>query len=59
MTYRTHPMRSAQARDVLVFAPPMMIGFIGAPIALGDALPRRRLKRLPKKNWAKRRAYDA
>ncbi len=59
MNHRTHATRRSSTNDLLVFAPPMMIGFIGNPLALGDALPRRRLKKLAKKNWAKRRAYDA
>ncbi|MGL4240705.1 MAG: hypothetical protein ACRCTI_06290 [Beijerinckiaceae bacterium] len=45
--------------EILVFAPPIIIGFLGAPLALADNLPRRRTKSAGKKNWAKRRAYGA
>jgi hypothetical protein len=45
--------------ELLVFAPPLVLGFLGAPLALADALPRRRVKSGAKKNWAKRRAYGA
>jgi hypothetical protein len=45
--------------QILVYAPPILIGFLGAPLALADNLPKRRLKGVAKKNWAKRRAYGA
>jgi hypothetical protein len=44
--------------QILVYAPPILIGFLGAPLALADSLPKRRLRHLTRKNWAKRRAYE-
>jgi hypothetical protein len=43
--------------QILVYAPPILIGFIGAPLALADSQPRRRLRDAVRKNWAKRKAY--
>jgi hypothetical protein len=43
---------------LLVFAPPLMSGFLGSPLAL--ALARGRVERseiISRRNWAKRRAY--
>jgi hypothetical protein len=43
---------------LLVFAPPLMTGFLGSPLAL--ALARGRVERVEsdsRRNWAKRRAY--
>jgi hypothetical protein len=45
--------------ELLVFAPPLILGFLGAPLALADALPRRSVKSGSKRNLAKRRAYGA
>ncbi len=45
--------------EILVFAPPILIGFLGAPLALADSLSRRRHKGAMRKNWARRRAYAA
>lgn len=57
---RDHMNREMLGPDgqILVYAPPILIGFIGSPLALADSLPRRRPKGLSKKNWAKRRAYE-
>jgi hypothetical protein len=42
--------------QLLVFAPPLVTGFLGAPLAL--ALSGKRAGKIPAhKNWAKRRAY--
>jgi hypothetical protein len=49
-------MLSAEGQ-LLVFAPPIFIGFLGAPLSLADAQPRRRKGNQGRKNWAKRRAY--
>jgi hypothetical protein len=46
----------AQGR-LLVFAPPIVAGFHGAPLALATGKPIRRQKLSQRKNWAKRRAY--
>jgi hypothetical protein len=43
--------------QLLVFAPPILIGFHGAPLELADAQPQRRPRGPLRKNWAKRRAY--
>jgi hypothetical protein len=45
--------------DILVFAPPLVLGFLGAPLALAMGAPKRRMRKLSGKNWAKRRAYGA
>lgn len=45
--------------EILVFAPPIVLGFLGAPLALADSLPKPRAKSRAGKNWAKRRAYGA
>jgi hypothetical protein len=58
-TTRINPDLLSADGDILVFAPPILIGFRGAPLALADSLPKRRLKGGSKKNWAKRRAYGA
>jgi hypothetical protein len=42
---------------LLVFAPPLIMGFIGAPLALAGMVGKRRGKVASRKNWAKRRAY--
>jgi hypothetical protein len=42
---------------LLVFAPPLVTGFIGAPLALAALAGKRRDKVVSRKNWAKRRAY--
>jgi hypothetical protein len=56
---RLNPELLGPNGQILVYAPPILIGFIGAPLALADSQPRRRLRGLTRKNWAKRRAYDA
>jgi hypothetical protein len=43
--------------ELLVYAPPILIGFRGAPLELADAQPKRRTPRPARRNWAKRRAY--
>jgi hypothetical protein len=45
--------------DILVFAPPLVLGFLGAPLALAMDMPKRRARKVSGKNWAKRRAYGA
>jgi hypothetical protein len=52
------PEALAPNGDVLVFAPPIVLGFIGAPLALATNRIKRRARSLSGKNWAKRRAYD-
>jgi hypothetical protein len=42
---------------LLVYAAPLVTGFIGAPLALSAGRPLRRPKAQQRKNWAKRRAY--
>jgi hypothetical protein len=42
---------------LLVYAAPLVTGFIGAPLALSTGRPLRRPKSQQRKNWAKRRAY--
>ncbi len=42
---------------LLCFAPPLIAGFRGAPLALSTGKPLRRPRPQPRKNWAKRRAY--
>lgn len=56
---RINPDLLSVEGDILVFAPPILIGFLGAPLALADNLPKRRLKGGSRKNWARRRAYGA
>ncbi|MGL4637354.1 MAG: hypothetical protein ACRCWF_15335 [Beijerinckiaceae bacterium] len=41
----------------LVFAPPLLTGFRGAPLALSSATKALKRKSSPRRNWAKRRAY--
>jgi hypothetical protein len=45
--------------ELLVFAPPILIGFLGAPLALAGLHAKRRNKSSSGKNWAKRRAYGS
>jgi hypothetical protein len=42
---------------LLVYAAPLVTGFIGCPLALSTGKPMRRTKSQQRKNWAKRRAY--
>jgi hypothetical protein len=56
---RLNPDLLSAEGQLLVYAPPILIGFLGAPLALADSQPKRRLKGAAKKNWAKRRAYGA
>jgi hypothetical protein len=61
MTMSFFQGRKAAAFDaygrLLVFAPPIVAGFHGAPLALATGKPIRRQKLSQRKNWAKRRAY--
>jgi hypothetical protein len=43
----------------LVFAPPLVAGFRGAPLALSAGNRPSMRKQLTRRNWAKRRAYAA
>jgi hypothetical protein len=52
------PEALAPDGEVLVFAPPIVLGFIGAPLALAIGRIKRRSRSPSGKNWAKRRAYD-
>lgn len=56
---RVRPEALSPNGEILVFAPPIILGFIGAPLALSASLNRRRPKSPAGKNWAKRRAYHA
>jgi hypothetical protein len=58
-TDRLNPDLLSAEGQLLVYAPPILIGFLGAPLALADNLPKRRLRGSSRKNWAKRRAYGA
>jgi len=42
---------------LLVYAPPLMAGFRGAPLALSRGAAISRARSLPRRNWARRRAY--
>jgi hypothetical protein len=45
---------------LLAYAPPILAGFQGAPLALSQAKPARRAKpSRQRRNWARRRAYIA
>ena len=44
---------------LLVYAPPILAGFQGAPLALSSGKAARRPKPSQRRNWARRRAYDA
>jgi hypothetical protein len=61
MTMSFYQGRKAAAFDaqgrLLVFAPPIVAGFHGAPLALATGKLIRRQKLSQRKNWAKRRAY--
>jgi hypothetical protein len=50
---------SALARNgrLLVFAPPLMMGFRGCPLALSNGKVSVKAKSNVKRNWAKRRAF--
>ncbi len=41
----------------IAFAPPLLIGFHGCPLALAEGVKRGKTRRVAKKNIAKRRAY--
>jgi hypothetical protein len=43
----------------LVFAPPLLTGFRGAPLALSAASKMVKRKTSSRRNWAKRRAYSS
>jgi len=61
MTMSVGQSRKAAVVDaygrLLVFAPPILAGFQGAPLALSTDKPHRRQKPSQRKNGAKRRAY--
>jgi len=61
MTMSVGQSRKAAVVDaygrLLVFAPPILAGFQGAPLALSTDKPHRRHKLSQRKNWARRRAY--
>ncbi len=42
---------------LLVYAPPILAGFHGAPLMLSGGKASRRPKQGQRRNWAKRRAY--
>ncbi len=44
---------------LLVFAPPLVSGFRGAPLALSAGSKSAKRKPSTRRNWAKRRAYGA
>ena len=43
----------------IAFAPPLLIGFHGCPLAMSETIKRSKTRRIAKKNIAKRRAYSA
>jgi hypothetical protein len=58
MTYsRPKPEALSPTGELLVFAPPLVAGFFGAPLALAFAGTRKPAKHYSGRNWAKRRAY--
>jgi hypothetical protein len=58
-TMRMKPEALSPDGDLLLFAPPLIMGFLGAPLALATSALKRRAPKLSGKNWAKRRAYGA
>jgi hypothetical protein len=58
-TIATKPEALSPEGDILVFAPPLILGFLGAPLALAMDMPKRRMRKISGRNWAKRRAYGA
>jgi hypothetical protein len=61
-TALSNPIKSSALDDngyPLVFAPPLVTGFRGAPLALSVGNKTSKRKQLTRRNWAKRRAYEA
>jgi hypothetical protein len=55
---RLKPEALSPEGELLLFAPPIVTGFIGAPLALAAMVAKRRGKSATGRNWAKRRAYE-
>jgi hypothetical protein len=55
---RLKPEALSPDGELLLFAPPIVTGFIGAPLALAAMAAKRRGKAASGRNWAKRRAYE-
>jgi hypothetical protein len=51
------PSAIAENGRLLVFAPPLMMGFRGCPLALSNGKVSVKTKSGIKRNWAKRRAF--
>jgi hypothetical protein len=54
---RDNPDAFSPDGDLLVFAPPLVTGFLGAPLALAALIAKRRAKGPAGRNLARRRAY--
>jgi hypothetical protein len=59
MLQRSNPKAFDAKGHLLVFAAPIIAGFHGAPLALATGKRIRLAKASDRRNWAKRRAYEA
>jgi hypothetical protein len=57
VTANVKPSALASNGRLLVFAPPLMMGFRGCPLALSNGKVSVKAKTGVKRNWAKRRAF--